>query len=70
MSWWGYYTYPGSPYWYYPPMPPDPMYLMATAYQWLVIPYYYMLTLEMYRAIIDIWKKSIENLTKMTELKQ
>jgi len=65
---WSYY-YPWSYYplyWYYMPPPVDPMYLMMIIYHWITIPYYYMLMFEMYRTLINVWKKSVEELTKVT----
>jgi len=68
MYWWIYYPY--APYYWYPtPYLPDPTYLMMTAFQWVVYPYYYMILFEMYRAIIDTWRKSLELITKSLETK-
>ena len=63
---WYWYTYP----YYYPPMtplpyyPPDPGYLASLMTQWILYPYYYVLTLEMYKTIFEAWKKTIDALTK------
>jgi len=65
MYWWGYYPY----YWYPAPYMPDPTYLMMSAFQWIIYPYYYMMLFEMYRAIIDTWRKSLELITKGLETK-
>ena len=57
------------PYYPYPPMLPyiDPLYMMYVTMQWIWIPYYYALTIEMYRAIIEAWRRTIEAITKSIE---
>ncbi len=53
-------------YWwyYYPPMPfYDPMAMMAYTMQWMIVPYYYALYMEMFKATLDAWKKAVEALT-------
>ena len=58
MAWVG-YPY----YWYYPF---DLYYLMPMMFQWMMIPYYYMIYLEVFRAAIDAWKKALESISKST----
>ncbi|HDI31357.1 MAG TPA: hypothetical protein ENF80_00920 [Thermofilum sp.] len=58
MYWWPYY-----PYMY----PLDPTYMMTTLMQWIIYPYYYVVTLEMYRAMIDAWRKSLDLLMRSFE---
>ncbi len=62
------------PYPYYPPyMPvptpplPDPTYLMWSTWSWMLSYYYMTMYLEMYKAFIDVWKKSFEALAKTYE---
>jgi len=60
-------------YWYppYPPapyfMPYDPMYLMASAFQWMIYPYYWMFYIEAYKIALDAWKKAFEAFAKSLE---
>ena len=63
-------SYPYYPYPYpylVPPVMYDPMYLMYMMMQWLWVPYYFALTIEIYRTMIDAWRKSIETMTKAIE---
>jgi len=57
MSWLWY------PYWYYWP-PIDPYYLMPMLLQMMVIPYYYVLYIELIRATIEAWKSAFESIKK------
>ncbi len=61
-----YYPY-WIPYYLTPPMPYDPLAMMYLTMQWLWVPYYYALTIEMYRALIDTWRKAIEATIKALE---
>ncbi len=54
MYWW-YYPPVYTPYYMY-----DPMAMMAYMMQWMTIPYYYALYMEMFRATLDAWRKAIE----------
>jgi len=63
MYWW--YWYP--PYTPIYPLPYDPMYLMATAFQWMIYPYYWMFYIEAYRVALDAWRKAFEAITKSLE---
>ena len=56
-------------YYYYPPIPPDPIYLMNTLMQAIMYPYYYYISIEMYKSLLELWKKTIENITKSFEAK-
>ncbi|ADI31658.1 hypothetical protein [Staphylothermus hellenicus] len=73
MSW-----YPPPPKWYYAyppaPIPPygcypfyDPEYLTAVMTQYMIYPYYYMLTIEIYRTMLDTWRKTMETFIKSLE---
>ncbi len=59
-----YYPYPYIPYYVPPLVPYDPFTMMYLAMQWLWVPYYYALTIEMYRAVIETWRKAVEAMTK------
>ncbi len=54
------------PYYYLPPPPPplpyDPLALAMLAVELAVWPQYYSLMLEMYRAVIEAWRKTLEQL--------
>ena len=59
-------------YWYPPftptyPLPYDPMYLMATVFQWMVYPYYWIFYIETYRIALEAWRKAFEAITKSLE---
>ncbi len=69
MSW-----APPNPYYYYYPYPPmamppimDPSYLMWSTWSWLMSYYYMAMYLEVYKAFIDAWRKSVEALAKTYE---
>ena len=60
--------YPMVPPWYPPPLPLwDPAYLTGLMMQSVIYPYYYMLILEMYKATIDVWRKTIESMLTRVE---
>ncbi len=59
------YWYP--PYPLVPPTPYDPMYLMASAFQWMIYPYYWMFYTEAYRVALESWKKAFEAFAKSLE---
>ncbi len=66
------YPYPPYPPAYpiqYPYPPIDPAYMMYWMLQWITYPYYYALTLEMYKAMIETWKKTLEAFMKTLEQK-
>jgi len=53
-----------------PALPPffmDPSYIMYTAMQWMIYPYYYAMMFEMYRIALEAWKKSFETMSKALE---
>jgi len=54
MYWW-YYPSAYIPYYMY-----DPMAMMMYMMQWMIIPYYYALYMEMFRATLDAWKRTLE----------
>jgi hypothetical protein len=54
-------VYPPTPY-YLPPV--DPAYLTALMTQYIVYPYYYMVTLEAYRKIFETWSRVMESFIK------
>ena len=62
-----YYPVPPYPYVLYPPLPYDPIALMYLSMQWMLIPYYYTMTIELYRAVIETWRKAIEASIKALE---
>jgi len=69
MYWWlnpYYYPY----YWYPLPYIMDPTYLLGMTFQWIIYPYYFMMTMEIYRAIIETWRRSLEALTKALEVRE
>ena len=55
MYWWWYYSLPYIPYYIY-----DPMTMMLYMMQWMIIPYYYALYMEMFKAALDTWRKALE----------
>ncbi len=63
-----FYSYPWYYYPYTPPLPYDPFIMMNMMMYSMIYPYYYALMLEMYRAMIDAWRKSLEVLTKSVEV--
>jgi len=67
MSWYYPYSVWAGQYQYWLPPLPDPLYLMATAFQWMIIPYYYSLILQAYRLVIDTWMKSFEKLAQVKQ---
>ena len=48
----------------------DPTYLIGMTFQWIVYPYYFMMIMEIYRAIIETWRRSLEALTKALEVRE
>lgn len=58
-----YYWYGYGPWYPYPPLPFDPL-ALASLMMW---PLYYALMFEMYRAVIETWKKAVEALAKPSE---
>lgn len=63
MYWWGYY-YPYYAY-YAPPVPVlDPGYLMWMMYYWMMYHYSYVVTMEIYRQLMEVWRRYAEALAK------
>lgn len=58
VYWWYYY-----PPVYYPMLYYDPMAMMSYMMQWMTIPYYYAMYMEMFRAMVDAWRKAVESMT-------
>ncbi len=58
MSWVWY------PYWWYGYTPFDIYYMMPVFLQTMLLPYYYMMYLELLRAVIDAWKGVFESFGK------
>ncbi len=70
-------SYPYIPYYYLPYyVPPyitpyyDPITLMYVTMQWLWIPYYFAITIEMYRAILEAWKRIVEVMTRSLRVEE
>jgi len=50
-----------TPYYYSYFYPPDLAYLMPMMFQWMMIPYYYMIYMQIFRSMIEIWRKTFES---------
>lgn len=57
---------PSMPHSYYPPIL-DPVYLATLMTQYMMYPYYYTLTIEIYKTLLDAWRKTMEAFIKSLE---
>jgi len=49
---------------YYPYTPFDIYYMLPMIFQFMIIPYYYTIYLELIKAAVESWKKAFESIGK------